>query len=83
MKHESQFTQAQKGPDSTGPTSVILTLSDGSVHEEYYPTRYLAELFVAMIPQLALDGGGMADVRAAILSPVRNTIVSPVQIWDQ
>ena len=78
MMPDNPYVPIRKRPDFSGPTSVLLTLSDGTVHEEYYPTRYLAELFVAMIPQLALDGGGMADVREAILSPVALQVTVPL-----
>lgn len=50
------------------PTAVIMWLSDGTVIEEMFATRFQAELFMALLPSLVLPGGERAT--AAILSPL-------------
>jgi len=55
--------------ESNGPTSVIMWLRDGTVREEYFATRFLAELYLAMIP-VTVDRDGYHEVAAAMLSPV-------------
>lgn len=56
------------------PTAVVMTLDSGDVVEEYFSTRYLAELFMALLPSYVLPGD--ARVAEAILSPlVTNNVV--------
>lgn len=50
------------------PTAVVMTLDSGDVVEEYFSTRYLAELFMALLPSYVLPDGGR--VTSAILSPL-------------
>lgn len=50
------------------PTAVILTLRDGTTLEQVYPTRWLAEWYIYLIPYLMTTGA--VDVAEAILSPL-------------
>lgn len=51
------------------PTAVILWMRDGTVSEQVFATRFLAECFLALVPfTVAADGGH--EVAAAMLSPL-------------
>lgn len=52
-----------------GPTAVILWMRDGTEREEVFASRFLAELYVAMIP-FTVEPDGAHTVEAAILSPL-------------
>lgn len=51
------------------PTAVILWMRDGTEREEVFASRFLAELYVAMIP-FTVEPDGAHTVEAAILSPL-------------
>lgn len=55
------------------PTAVVMWLDDGREIEEMFPSRFQAELFLAMLPSLVLPGE--VRVLEAILSPL--AILSP------
>lgn len=48
------------------PWGVRLVLADGSEKEERFFTRFLAEMFVALIPALQADGE-LLEVRTALI----------------
>lgn len=52
------------------PCAVVMTLRDGTVLEEVYPTRYQAELFLSLLPLLMLTVDEDEQVIRAILSPL-------------
>ena len=52
-----------------GPTAVILWMRDGTEREEVFASRFLAELYLAMVP-FTVEPDGSHAVEAAILSPL-------------
>ena len=52
------------------PCAVVMTLRDGTVLEEVYPTRYQAELFLSLLPMLMMTLPEEEQVARAILSPL-------------
>lgn len=45
--------------ESNGPTAVVLWMRDGSVQEVLFATRFLAELYLSMVPFVVEPDGGM------------------------
>ena len=58
---------------NNGPTAVILWMRDGSVQEVPFATRFLAELYLAMVPFVVEPDGGH-EVAAAMLSPLGRVV---------
>lgn len=56
-------------PPAPQPCSVVMELDDGSTLEEYFPSRYLAEVFLSLNPGAVGPDDGPRVV-SAILSPV-------------
>ena len=54
---------------NNGPTAVILWMRDGSVREVPFATRFLAELYLALVP-FVVEPDGSHEVAAAMLSPL-------------
>jgi hypothetical protein len=59
-----------------GPTAVIMWLRDGGLREVYFPSRFLAEVFLALIP-FTVETDGTHEVAAAMLSPVIGLPAAP------
>jgi hypothetical protein len=57
------------GVDFNGPTAVILWMRDGTEREEVFASRFLAELYLAMVP-FTVTPEGYHEVEAAMLSPL-------------
>lgn len=51
------------------PTAVIMWLRDGTEREEVFATRFLAELYLALVP-FTVEPDGTHEVAAAMLSPL-------------
>lgn len=51
------------------PTAVILWMRDGTEREEVFASRFLAELYLALVP-FTVDPMKGHEVAAAILSPL-------------
>jgi len=52
------------------PCAVILTMRDGSILEQVFPTRFQAETFLYLLPLLMTTQPNGHDVASAILSPL-------------
>lgn len=52
------------------PCAVVMTLRDGTVMEQVYPTRRQAELFLYLLPLLMATQAEEDQVARAILSPL-------------
>lgn len=53
-----------------GPTSVVLTMRDGSEVEQVFATRFQAEMFLYLLPYLMTTQPDGDEVASAILSPL-------------
>lgn len=51
------------------PTAVIMWLRDGTEREEVFASRFLAELYLALVP-FTVEPDGTHEVAAAMLSPL-------------
>lgn len=60
------------GPWTEEPCAVVLWMRDGSVMEQVFATRFLAEMFVFLLPYLATTQPDDAEngVAAAMISPL-------------
>jgi hypothetical protein len=52
------------------PCAVVMTMRDGTVTEQLFPTRFQAELFLYLLPMLMMTQPHEEGVASAILSPL-------------
>lgn len=60
--------------ERNGPTAVVLWMRDGSVQELPFATRFLAELYLSIVP-FVVEPDGRHEAAEAMLSPLGKVVV--------